>query len=377
MAPTRAKTKTDGGGNDGGGAGVGRRALVTGGAGFIGSHLVDVLLGRGWTVVVVDDFSTGRRENLPAGHPRLRVIEGTVGDVVPGLAGGVAEGFDQIYHLAAAVGVRLIVDEPIRTIETNIHETSELLRFALRGGRGGGDRDGEVSAPVLVASTSEVYGKSERVPFREDDDVVYGPTTKSRWSYAMTKAIDEYLALAHHAERGLGVVIARFFNTVGPRQVADYGMVLPAFVGAALRGEPLFVYGDGLQARCFCDVRDVVGVLPRMLEEPGCRGRVFNVGREESVTILGLAEAVKRTLGSDSPIEMVPYERAYGPGFEDLRLRRPDMSRLREAVGFVPAVPLERTIVDLAEWMRNGGVVGGDRGVVRSAGERGGTGVVS
>jgi len=372
MASTRANAISEvaGAAGDGGG---GRRALVTGGAGFIGSHLVDLLLSRGWSVVVVDDFSTGRRENLPAGHPLLRVIEGTVGGVLPRFEGG----FDHVYHLAAAVGVRLIVDEPIRTIETNIHETSELLKFAMRGGPGG------EPAAVLVASTSEVYGKSERVPFREDDDVVYGPTTKSRWSYAMTKAIDEYLALAHHAERGLGVVIARFFNTVGPRQVADYGMVLPAFVGAAMRGEPLLVYGDGLQARCFCDVRDVVHALPGMLDEPACRGRVFNVGREETVTILELAELVKRTLGSSSSIEMVPYERAYGPGFEDLRLRRPDVTRLREAVGFVPTVPMERTILDIASWLERAGGVGGVGGGVRAvsgsprSGSGSGSGAVS
>lgn len=332
-----------------GGPGRPLRTLVTGGAGFIGSHLVDLLLDRGDAVTIIDNLSTGRRANVPATHQKLRFIEADLGQALGALGPG--EQFDEVYHLAAAVGVRLVVDEPIRCIEANIDETARLLRFVVDHGPGNGP------ARTLVASSSEVYGKAERSPFSEDDDVVYGPTTRSRWSYACSKAIDEYLALAYHQKHGLPVVVARFFNTVGPRQIGSYGMVLPNFVGSALRNEPLHVYGDGAQSRCFCDVRDVVRALPRLLGSPACHGRVFNVGADRSITIAELARTVIKTLGSTSDIVRVPYDRAYSAGFEDLRRREPDLRRIREAVGFEVSVPLERTILDLADWMRSSGSI--------------------
>ena len=320
-----------------------RRTLVTGGAGFIGSHLVERLLAAGDTVTVVDDFSTGRRANLAAvaAHAGLTLIHG---DLAATLSGPLRSArFDRVFHLAAAVGVQLVVDKPIECIETNVLQTAEVLRFASACAPAGGP------AAVLIASSSEVYGKSERTPFAEDDDVVYGPTTKARWSYAAAKAIDEYLALAHHREHGLPAVVVRFFNTVGPRQVGDYGMVLPRFVELALAGAPLRVHGDGSQVRCFCDVRDVVPALCRLLETPACAGRVFNLGSDTELTIAQLAAAVVSTLGSRSAIEHVPYDQAFGPGFEDLKRRRPDLSRIHAAIGFRPTIPLERTILDIAQ----------------------------
>jgi UDP-glucose 4-epimerase len=328
---------------------------MTGGGGFIGSHLSELLLDRGDTVTVVDDFSTGRRGNLatvrsvPSRIDRYRVIEGTVSTVLPSLS---PLDFDCVYHLAAAVGVRMVVERPIHTIETNVHEASAVLRFCA-----------ERTLPVLIASTSEVYGKGVRVPMREDDDVVYGSTAFSRWCYACSKAIDEYLALAYHRDFGLPAVIARFFNTVGPRQIGEYGMVLPRFVAAAIAGRDLEVHGDGMQSRCFCDVRDVVRVLPRLVETPACHGRVFNIGREEPITIRALAELVVSTLGSPSAIRMVPYDQAFAAGFDDLLVRQPDLSRIRAAVGFAPEIPLVQTIRDLAVELesrrRNDGTAGG------------------
>jgi UDP-glucose 4-epimerase len=313
---------------------------MTGGGGFIGSHLSELLLDRGDTVTVVDDFSTGRRGNLAIVRSvasrveRYRVIEGTVSAVLPTLS---PLDFDCVYHLAAAVGVRMVVERPIHTIETNVHEASAVLRFCA-----------ERALPVLIASTSEVYGKGVRVPMREDDDVVYGSTAYSRWCYACSKAIDEYLALAYHREFGLPAVIARFFNTVGPRQIGEYGMVLPRFVSAALEGRDLEVHGDGMQSRCFCDVRDVVRVLPKLVETPACHGRVFNIGREEPITIRALAELVAKTLDSSSAIRAVPYEKAFSAGFDDLLVRQPDLTRIRAAVGFEPRISLVDTIRDLA-----------------------------
>jgi UDP-glucose 4-epimerase len=318
-----------------------RRALITGGAGFIGSHLADRLLERGDAVTVIDNLSTGRRSSLPAAHERLRFIEAELSDALGALGRG--ERFDEIYHLAAAVGVRLVIDEPIASIETNVVQTMALLRFALEHGPEGSP------APTLIASSSEVYGKADKQPFSEEDDVVYGPTTKARWSYACSKAIDEYLALAHHQRHALPVVIVRFFNTVGPRQVGSYGMVLPNFVRAALEGRDLEVHGDGRQSRCFCDVRDVVTALPRLVENPACHGRVFNLGSDRVLTIAQLAESVIGTLGSPSRVRLVPYERAFNAGFEDLRKRQPDLSRLRTAIGFEPRVTLEETIRDIAK----------------------------
>lgn len=316
--------------------------LVTGGGGFIGSHLVDHLLGRGDRVTVVDDFSTGRLSNLEgareAAGDRLTILEGTVGEIVPTLD---PENFNSMHHLAAAVGVRLVVDSPIRTIETNVHETSAALAFA---------RSGEI--PILVASTSEVYGKGVRQPLSEEDDVVYGPTTVPRWSYACSKAIDEYLALEHHRGGLTPAVVIRFFNTVGPRQTGEYGMVLPRFVAAAIRGDVLEVHGDGSQSRCFCDVRDVVPALPRLLENPALRGRVYNLGRDELIEIGRLAELVRDRLDSQSEVRCIPYGEAFDEQFEDLRTRRPDLNRIREAIGFMPSIELSRTIDDLASAIR-------------------------
>lgn len=315
-----------------------RRTLVTGGAGFIGSHLVRRLLDAGRRVVVIDDLSTGRRENLAgpagAGDGALDVAWGTVSERLPDLD---PASIGAVYHLAAAVGVRLVVERPVETIETNVLETSAVLRFAAAAG-----------APLFLASTSEIYGKSERTPFAEDDDVVYGPTTLHRWSYACSKAIDEFLALAWHREHGLPVVVGRFFNTVGPGQVGRWGMVLPRFVAAAAAGRPLEVHGDGDQVRCFCDVRDVVRVVPRLLEDRACHGRVFNVGHDEPVTIRQLAERVRDRLGSSSEIVHVPYEEAFGTGFEDLRARIPDLTRVREATGWHAEIPLDETIDAIA-----------------------------
>ncbi|HEX2838054.1 MAG TPA: NAD-dependent epimerase/dehydratase family protein [Phycisphaerales bacterium] len=320
-----------------------QRVLVTGGAGFIGSHLTDLLLSRGHDVVVVDDLSTGRRGNLPAHHDHLTFIHDSLEHALGTSLR--AERFDSIHHLAAAVGVKLVVEDPIRSISTNIHAAGALLEFAVTHGPGGSP------APTLIASSSEVYGKAAKSPFSEDDDVVYGPTHVARWSYACSKAIDEYLALAYHKQHRLPVVVARFFNTVGPRQVGDYGMVLPRFVSAALRGVPLEVHGDGTQSRCFCDVRDVSGVLPTLLDAPACHGRVFNIGSDRVVTIRELADIVLRVTGSSSGVRTVPYAEAYSTGFEDLRQRRPDLARIGEAVGFRPTIPLEKTIQDVAAWI--------------------------
>lgn len=318
-----------------------RRALVTGGAGFIGSHLTDVLLERGDHVTVVDDLSTGRRANLPDRHERLRFIHADLAHTLA--AWDASERFDEVYHLAAAVGVALVIADPIRSIHTNIEQTAALLRFCVSHGPRG------TPAPTFIASSSEVYGKSTRVPFSEDDDVLYGPTTVSRWSYAQTKAIDEYLALAYHHQHALPAVVARFFNTIGPRQVGDYGMVVPRFVAAALRGEPLVVHADGSQSRCFCDVRDVAAALPVMLASPACAGRVFNLGSDEPISIRNLADLVIRTTSSSSRVTFVPYADAYPAGFEDLLIRKPDLSRIRAAIGFRPTIPLERSIRDLAD----------------------------
>ncbi|MFG0306893.1 MAG: NAD-dependent epimerase/dehydratase family protein [Phycisphaerales bacterium JB040] len=309
--------------------------LVTGGAGFIGSHLVDRLVSLGRRVTVLDDLSTGRASNLDGVRDRVELVEGDVariGDLLPDRR------FDEIYHLAAAVGVRLVLEDPIRAIETNVHGTAAVLEYAQR----------HDSPPTLVASSSEVYGKPNTGVFSEDDDCLYGPTTTTRWSYAATKALDEHLALAYDRLRAVPVVVCRFFNTVGPRQVGDYGMVVPAFVAAALRGEPITIYGDGEQSRCFCDARDVAAVLPALLAHPGARARVINVGHDEPVTIAGLADLVTETLASDSPIRKIPYSDAYPAGFEDLRQRRPDLSRLRDLTGFQPRIPLRQTILDLA-----------------------------
>jgi UDP-glucose 4-epimerase len=313
------------------------KILITGGAGFIGSHLARRLIGAGHSVHLLDDLSTGRRENI-ADLPTDRCVfqQQRVGEALEHFAW--LQGFDQIYHLAAAVGVQLIVDDPVYTIETNITETSAVLRAASTFG-----------IPVLITSTSEVYGKSEKVPFAEDDDVSYGATIFNRWSYATTKAIDEYLALAYYEKNELPVVITRLFNTVGPGQVGRYGMVLPRFISAAVAGEPLQIFGDGKQARCFCHVSDVVEALPKLLDNAACRGRVFNLGSDQEVSIEQLADRVIERVGSKSEKIFIPYDEAYGARFDDLRRRVPSLDRVREAIGFSPTWNLDEIIQELIE----------------------------
>ncbi len=315
-----------------------RHTLVTGGSGFIGSHLVERLVARGDSVIVVDDLSTGSRANLAA-CPDVRLLAMDVAEALPILR---EENlcFDEVYHLAAAVGVKLVVDDPAAAIEVNVGRTAEVLRYAL---------EHDSPPTVLIASSSEAYGKGTRTPFSEDDDVVFGPTSISRWSYGYSKALDEFLAISLNASHGLPAVVARFFNTVGPRQVGAYGMVLPRFVQAALRGEPLTVFGDGQQSRCFCDVRDVADALPRLLGHESAVGRVFNIGSDREISIEQLAELVIEVTQSSSRIEHVSFEDAFGAGFEDLPRRVPNLSRIRQAIDFAPKIPLERTIADIAE----------------------------
>jgi UDP-glucose 4-epimerase len=309
------------------------RILVTGGAGFIGSHLVERLLAEGKSVTVIDDLSTGSLENLRAvrREPRFVLVEGKV-SACAGLSKLVA-GAEAIFHLAAAVGVELVVNSPVRTIETNLRETEAILAAAA-GAR----------VPVLLASTSEVYGKSQKPAFAETDDLLIGPPTLGRWSYACSKLMDEFLALAYSKERGLPVVIARLFNTVGPRQTGRYGMVLPRFIAAAKAGGPLRVFGDGRQTRCFCYVTDTVEALVRLQRMSAARGEIFNVGTDEEVEIAELARRVIAELGSKSAIEFVPYAKAYAPGFEDMLRRKPVIGKLAASVGFRPATSLAEII---------------------------------
>jgi len=314
------------------------RVLITGGAGFIGSHLADAYLQRGEEVYIIDDLSTGSIENIRhlKNHPRFHyTIENVHNQPVT------AELVDQceiIFHLAAAVGVKLIVESPVRTIETNVHGTEVVLSLA-----------NKKKKKVLIASTSEVYGLSTEVPFREDGNLVMGATTKGRWSYACSKAIDEFLALAYWREKKLPTVIVRLFNTVGPRQTGQYGMVIPTFVKQALSGRPITVYGSGKQSRCFCYVGDVVGALMRLMDDQKAVGEVFNVGSNQEITILDLAKKVKELTNSESEIVFVPYDEAYEEGFEDMPRRIPDISKVNALVGFRPQMSLEgilRTVID-------------------------------
>jgi UDP-glucose 4-epimerase len=312
------------------------QVIVTGGAGFIGSHLVERLLADGLAVTVIDDLSTGNLQNLEAvaRHPELRVIQAKISEC-PGLP-EIVRGAKAIYHLAAAVGVELVVRYPIRVLQTNLHETEVLLGAAA-----------ENSIPFLFTSTSEVYGKSQKPVFAEDDDLLIGSPQHARWSYACSKLMDEFLVLAYAAERSLPVVIARLFNTVGPRQTGRYGMVLPRFIAAARSGQPLQVHDDGRQTRCFCYVADTVEALVRLQNSPAARGQVFNVGGTEEITIHDLARQVVAILGSSSPIQFISYAQAYAPGFEDMRRRRPVVDKLFNSTGFRPATPL-RAIIELA-----------------------------
>jgi UDP-glucose 4-epimerase len=308
--------------------------IVTGGAGFIGSHLVERLLDDGESVVVIDDLSTGSLENLRAvlENSRLRVFQSKISECAE--LCDLAVRAKGIYHLAAAVGVELVIQSPVHTLETNLHETEVLLKAAAVS-----------TTPVLLASTSEVYGKSEKIEFSEEDDLLIGPPQRIRWGYACSKLVDEFMAMAYAQERGLPVVVARLFNTVGPRQTGRYGMVLPRFIAAARQGEPLRVYGDGLQTRCFCFVRDTVEALVRLQNCPAARGEVFNVGGTEEVSILDLAKRVIEVLKSKSSIELVPYDDAYTPGFEDMRRRKPKVEKLAGATKFRPTTTLQEIIL--------------------------------
>jgi nucleoside-diphosphate-sugar epimerase len=316
------------------------KALITGGAGFLGSHLAEALLARGDTVYLLDNLSTGSIENIEhlKSAPRFHyAVDSVMNEPV---AAEMIDRVDVVFHLAAAVGVRLIVESPVNTIETNVHGTEMVLKLA-----------NKKKKKVLVASTSEVYGKSDDVPFREDADLVMGATIKGRWSYACSKAIDEFLALAYWKEKKLPVVVFRLFNTVGPRQTGRYGMVIPNFVKQALLGHPITVFGDGTQTRCFTYVSDVVGVLVRLAEEPRAVGQVLNIGNDrEEVTILDLAQRVKARTGSKSDIVRVPYDQAYEEGFEDMPRRVPDLSRLRALTGYEPQVHLDEILDRVIEY---------------------------
>jgi UDP-glucose 4-epimerase len=318
-----------------------RNFLVTGGAGFIGSHLCDLLLRRGHYVVALDDLSTGSLSNVDGmrGHRDFRLVEGSVLDdsLVSRLVGEA----DVVVHLAAAVGVRLIVEQPVRTLEANVLGTFRLLQAARKHGR-----------KTLLASTSEVYGKGTKVPFSEDDHVVLGPTSRSRWAYATSKMLDEFLALAHNREFGVPIVIFRLFNIVGPRQTGKYGMVLPRFVAQALGSEALTVHGDGRQTRSFCDVRDAVEAIAGLAGSEQAVGKVVNIGGSEEITILELAQRVIDRLHSSSQAVLVPYSQVYGPGFDDLRRRQPDLRRIRSILGWQPRITLEETIDSLADSLR-------------------------
>jgi UDP-glucose 4-epimerase len=319
-------------------------ALITGGAGFIGSHLAEALLAQGHRVTAVDNLSTGRHQNIEslAANPQFQFVYETVTNET--VMDRLVSECDVIFHLAAAVGVELIVKDPVKTIETNLEGTEMVLKLGRR-----------YRKKVLIASTSEVYGKSADLPFREQADRVMGPTTKSRWSYAESKAIDEFLGLAYHKQFGLPVVICRFFNTVGPRQTGTYGMVIPRFVACALAGQPLRVYGDGLQTRCFCNVEDTVRAVIALAAEPQAVGEIYNVGSQEEITIGDLARRVVTRARSASPIVTVPYDEAYEKGFEDMQRRVPSIEKIRAAIGWQPTIPLDQTLDEVIAYFRGKG----------------------
>lgn len=331
------------------------RALITGGMGFVGSHLAEALLERGYRVTVADNLSTGRFDNIQhlLGHPAFRFAVDDISNehVIDRLVSDV----DIVFHMAASVGVQLIVENPIYTVENNVLGTDAVLKAAAR-----------YRAKVMLASTSEVYGKGNRIPFAEDDDVVLGPTARSRWSYAASKMVDEFMGLAYHRQRNLPVVIFRLFNTVGPRQVGHYGMVIPRFVERAMRGEPLTVYGDGQQSRCFLHVEDAVAGIVALAENPKAVGQVFNIGSSEEITILDLARQVLRQADAwkadeahaargsrfqplDERIQFVPYKEAYAEGFEDMRRRVPDTAKLTACTGWAQKKSLQETLDDVIE----------------------------
>lgn len=317
------------------------KTFITGGAGFIGSHLAENLLDHGHKVLILDDLSTGQMSNIEhlLSHERFDYRIGSVRDAP--LVAELVDRCDVTVHLAAAVGVRLIVERPVHTIETNVRGTEVVLEAVARKQK-----------KIVIASSSEVYGKSSRIPFSEEDDLVMGPTIHSRWAYACSKALDEWLGLAYAREKGVPVIITRFFNTVGPRQTGRYGMVLPSFVGQALRGEPITVYGTGNQSRCFAHVKDVAEVLRRLIDTPDAVGQVFNVGSDEEVSINSLAERIRDAANSRSPITKVAYDDAYAMGFEDMLRRVPSVVKLERVIGFKPTTPLGKIIADVIEEQR-------------------------
>jgi UDP-glucose 4-epimerase len=318
------------------------RALITGGAGFVGSHLADLLLARGHEVFALDNLSTGSIDNIERAktHPLFHYTIDSVTNEP--LLAELIDRCEVVFHLAAAVGVKKIVEEPVQTIETNVHGTEVVLRHA-----------NKKKKLVVIASTSEVYGKSTDVPFREDADLVMGPTAKHRWAYACSKAIDEFLALAYWKERKLPVIIVRLFNTVGPRQTGQYGMVIPNFVRQALAGQPITVFGDGTQSRSFTYVGDVVGALLALVEHPAAVGDVFNIGHGSEIAILDLAKKIKEMTGSRSPIQLIPYDQAYEAGFEDMPRRVPDIGKIRQLVGYEPTVSLEEILAQVIDHFRS------------------------
>jgi len=318
------------------------KALVTGGAGFIGSHLSEYLLKLGHKVLVIDDLSTGSIENILhlKGNPGF---EYTIDSILnTPVTAELVDRSDCIFHLAAAVGVRLIVESPVQTIETNIKGTETILDLACKKKR-----------KTLVFSTSEVYGKSSKIPFNEEDDLVMGSTTRGRWSYACSKAIDEFLALAYWKEKKLPATVIRLFNTVGPRQTGRYGMVIPTFVQQALQGIPLTVYGDGTQTRCFCHVQDVIQAIYKVSQEEKAIGQVYNIGTDEEVSMLELAHRVISITGSSSQIQIIPYAQAYEEGFEDMMKRRPDLDKIKGLIDFKPQHNLEQIIKDVTQYEQN------------------------
>ncbi|HEV3063435.1 MAG TPA: NAD-dependent epimerase/dehydratase family protein [Vicinamibacterales bacterium] len=318
------------------------RALITGGAGFIGSHLCDRLLELGHDVLVLDNLSTGSIDNIAhlKGRHGFEYFIDSVNNEP--LLAELIDRSDVVFHFAAAVGVKLIVEQPVHTIETNVHGTEVVLKHA-----------NKKKKLVVIASTSEVYGKSDDVPFREDSDLVLGPTPKHRWAYACSKAIDEFLALAYWKERKLPVIIVRFFNTVGPRQTGQYGMVIPNFVRQALAGEPITVFGDGKQSRAFTHVADVVGALVQLVNEPKAIGQVVNIGTTQEISIEKLAERVRTLSGSKSVIKYIPYDEAYESGFEDMPRRVPDLARIEGLIGYTPVHTLDNILTQVIDYFRN------------------------
>ncbi|ARN55924.1 GDP-mannose 4,6-dehydratase [Sedimentisphaera salicampi] len=317
------------------------KIFVTGGAGFIGSHLVRKLLREGNEVVVLDNLSTGSLDNIAdvLDNPALYFTEGDVCD--KNLTLKLSSGCGQMYHLAAAVGVKLIIDRPIHTIKTNIYGSEVMLETAHQHG-----------AKLLIASTSEVYGKTEKVPFCEDDDTIYGSTTHPRWAYACSKAVDEFLSLAYYRQKGLKVLVGRFFNTIGPGQTGRYGMVVPRFIDAALKDEPIKVYGSGEQSRCFGAVWDVIRAADMLMSTEDAFGGVYNIGNDKPISIMKLAERIVELTGSKSEIVLVPYEKAYGKDFDDMMVRQPSLEKVREKTGFKPAYSLDMILQEMIEYQQ-------------------------